>query len=297
MMRGNTWFAEHVSLANEKKDYRNLTPDVKHAYDMSLAQIVFMDNFQERNLATNLLPYITDSSVAKLITRQTWEECEHSNSYAVLIDTIADNSSAIFKKHMHDKLLQSKNGKILDTFNKLSLSNNPTVPDAIEACFANLALEGIYFYSAFAFFWTMSRAGIMRGTSEMISYIARDEVTHLLLFKNIVRSMRKDYPEYFTPEYIARYTKVLTDACELEKQWGMEITNGGVAGLTPAMISVFIEYLTNDICNSVGISRPYEKEIHPMPWVKEAMKFNNIKTSMFEATPKNYNKVGLVDDF
>ena len=297
MMRGNTWFAEHVSLANEKKDYRNLPSNAKHAYDMSLAQIVFMDNFQERNLSTNLLPYITDSSIAKCITRQTWEECEHSNSYSVLIDTITDNSTTIYKKHLHDKLLQTKNGKILETFNKLSMNDKPTIPDAIEACFANLALEGIYFYSAFAFFWTLSRDGIMRGTSEMISYIARDEVTHLLLFKNIVRSMRKDYPEYFTKEYIERYTKVLTDACALEKEWGMAITNGEVAGLTPDMISVFIEYLTNDICKSLDIPLPYTKEEHPMPWVKETMKFNNIKTSMFEATPKNYNKVGLLDNF
>ena len=298
MMRGNTWFTEHITLSNEKKDYATLPADVKNAYDMALAQIVFMDNFQERNLVTNLLPYVTVSSIAKLLTRQSWEECEHSNAYSVLTDTITDDSSSIYKKHLHNTLLQRKNQAIIDTFNKLDITDEPTLPDIIEACFANLALEGIYFYSAFALFWTLSRDGKMLGTSEMISYIARDEVTHTLLFKKIIKSMMKDYPEYFTPTYVKRYTKVLTDATELEKSWGKEIVNGSIAGLTPVMIDAYIEYLANDIVSYFKFPLPFKKlPHHPMPWVKETMKFNNIKTSMFEATPKNYNKVGLLDDF
>ena len=67
--------------------------------------------------------------------------------------------------------------------------------------FANQILEGLYFYAGFAAMYALGKSGKMLGSSQMIRFIQRDEVTHLLLFpKNMINSVRKERPELFTAE-------------------------------------------------------------------------------------------------
>jgi ribonucleoside-diphosphate reductase beta chain len=40
----------------------------------------------------------------------------------------------------------------------------------------------------------------MLGSAQMIRFIQRDEVTHTLLFANIFKEIKKEFPDLFTPE-------------------------------------------------------------------------------------------------
>ena len=89
-------------------------------------------------------------------------------------------------------------------------ANNPSDQNFLLAAMANYILEGIYFYSGFSFFYVLARQGKMCGTAQEIRYIQRDELTHLVLFQNILNTVRKDlHPIQFIPTlYInLRYQK------------------------------------------------------------------------------------------
>jgi ribonucleoside-diphosphate reductase beta chain len=63
----------------------------------------------------------------------------------------------------------------------------------IKAMIANNILEAIMFYAGFVWFWFLGTE--MKGSAQMISFIARDERTHVLLFRQILTSTLKAYPK------------------------------------------------------------------------------------------------------
>ena len=105
----------------------------------------------------------------------------NSQSYAVMVESISANTDEIYEMWRTDMQLRNKNDYIANVYEELAL--NPTESTLLKAMFANQILEGIYFYSGFAFFYTLARSGKMLGSAQMIRFIQRDEVTHLLLFQ------------------------------------------------------------------------------------------------------------------
>ncbi len=97
---------------------------------------------------------------------------------------------------------------------------------------ANQCLEGIYFYNGFAAFYVLARAGKMLGSAQMIRFIQRDEVTHTLLFANMFKEIKKEFPNLFTPEVIQNIKDMLYAAYELERDWGWYITNDEILGMS-----------------------------------------------------------------
>ena len=110
---------------------------------------------------------------------QAFEDALHSQSYAVMVDSISTNSKEIYELWRRDMKLKTKNDAIAKVYEELS--TNPTDTNIVKAMFANQILEGIYFYSGFAYLYTLARSDKMLGTAQMIRFIQRDEVTHLLL--------------------------------------------------------------------------------------------------------------------
>ena len=101
---------------------------------------------------------------------------------------------------------------------------------------ANYILEGIYFYSGFSFFYTLARQGKMTATSTIFKYINRDEVTHLVLFQNIIRELRRERSDLFTPELEAKITDMIRQGAENEIAWGQYITDDKILGLNNVLI-------------------------------------------------------------
>ena len=81
----------------DAKDYEYLSPAEKRMYDLVLAQLIFMDSLQTNNLMDNINPYITAPEINACLARQAYEEALHSSSYAVMVESISDNTDLIYK--------------------------------------------------------------------------------------------------------------------------------------------------------------------------------------------------------
>lgn len=62
---------------------------------------------------------------------------------------------------------------LIDIYNSNTLANRPTLLNVLKAMVYSALLEGLFFYSGFAFFYHLARHQKMVGTSTMISYINR----------------------------------------------------------------------------------------------------------------------------
>ncbi|MDF1880962.1 ribonucleotide-diphosphate reductase subunit beta [Sulfurimonas sp. MAG313] len=295
MMLNNTWFPKEVDMTRDVNDYKNLSQIEKEAYDKALAQLIFMDSLQTNNLIDNVNPYVTSPEINLILVRQSFEEALHSQSYAVMVDTISNNSDEIYELWRRDMKLKNKNDAIASVF--IELAENPSERNFLKACFANQILEGIYFYSGFAYLYTLARSGKMLGSAQMIRFIQRDEVTHLTLFQNIINTLRRERSDLFTQDLKDEVYKMFEEAVELEVQWGQYITQGQILGLTDAILEQYIKYLADDRLTAVGFEKLYNVE-HPIKWVDDFAKFNDQKTNFFEGTVANYSKGSLdFDDF
>ena len=296
MMEANTWFPKEVDTTKDIIDYnKRLTDSEKRMYDLVWSQLISMDSFQTNNLADNINPYITAPEINALLARQAYEEANHSKSYAVMVEAICDNTDLIYEMEKHDDVLRRKNDYISSVYEELA--GDVTQEKLLLAMFANQILEGIYFYSGFTAIYALARAGRMLGSAQMIRFIQRDEITHLLLFQNMIKSVKKERSYLFTDDLKTKVYEMFRKAGELEIEWGQYITQNQIMGFTDEIIEEYIHFLVDERLSAVGFEKMYGAK-HPIMWVEDFSKFNEQKTNFFEGNVTNYSKGSLsFDDF
>lgn len=296
LMEANTWFPKEVDTTRDALDYRcNLTTGEKRMYDLVWSQLISMDSFQTNNLTDNINPYITAPEINAVLARQAYEEANHSKSYAVMVEAVCENTDLIYEMEKHDKILREKNEFISSIYQELA--GDVDENKLLLAMVANQILEGVYFYSGFTAIYALARSGKMLGSAQMIRFIQRDEITHLLLFQNMINSVIKERPELFNQNNIDKIYEMFQKAGELEIKWGKYITQNQIMGFTDDLIEEYIHYLVDQRLVAINLRRIYNAK-HPIKWVDDFSKFNDQKSNFFESKVTNYSKGSIsFDDF
>ena len=294
-MLNNFWIPEEISLSEDAKQFPHLTEGERNAFDKIISFLNFLDSVQSENLP-NLSRYITAPEVSSLLNVQAFQEEIHAQSYSYVLDTVTNpvTRDRIYDMWREDEHLLRRNEFIAGIYQKFN--ENPTTENFLKAIMANYILEGIYFYSGFSFFYTLARQGKMTATSTMFKYINRDEVTHLVLFQNIIKELRKENPQLFTKELEDELREMMKTGVEHEIAWGQYVTNNQILGLNDEIIDTYIKYLSNLRLKAIGLEPLYPKIVaHPMEWVENFSNLNATKTDFFEAKVTNYTKASVFD--
>lgn len=293
----NFWIPEEINLAQDLKDYKNLTEEERTAYDKILSFLIFLDSIQTANLS-NINNYITASEVNLCLTIQAFQEAVHSQSYSYMLDTICspEKRNEILYQWKDDKILLERNKFIGDQYN--TFLNEPTKHNLLRTIMANYILEGVYFYSGFMFFYNLERNGKMPGSAQEIRYINRDENTHLWLFRSIIRELQKEEPELFTEEIKEELREMIKTGVRNEIAWGEYVIGDNIQGINKKLINDYIKYLGNMRSSSIGLGKLYEGyDKNPAEWVDRQADANSVKTDFFEAKSTAYAKAAtLIDD-
>lgn len=295
----NFWIPEEINLQSDIKEYRLLSEEERTAYDKILSFLVFLDSIQTANLPA-LGEFITANEVNLCLTIHAFQEAVHSQSYSYMLDTICspEERNDILYQWRDDEKLLARNKYIGDLYNEFQ--KDPTPLNLVRTVVANYVLEGVYFFSGFMFFYNLGRNGKMSGSVQEIRYINRDENTHLLLFRSILKELKQEMPELFTEEHKDMYREMIREGVEQEIDWGCYVIGDKISGLTTGMIESYIKYLGNLRCTGLGLKplyEGYEKEPESMKWISQFSDPNLVKTDFFEAKPTAYSKsTALKDD-
>lgn len=295
----NFWIPEEINLATDIKDYPLLEPAEQRAYDKILSFLVFLDSIQTANLP-NIAAYITANEVNLCLTIQSFQEAVHSQSYSYMLDSICEpqKRNEVLYQWKNDQHLLRRNQFIGELYNEFQEKQD--VFSFMRTVIANYILEGIYFYSGFMFFYNLGRNKKMPGSAQEIRYINRDENTHLWLFQNIIREIKKENKELFVEEKVKEYRNMIKEGCEQEIEWGHYVIGDEIPGITKGMIADYIKYLGNLRCKAIEFDPIYEgheEEPDSMKWVSQYSNANFIKTDFFEAKSTAYAKSSaLIDD-
>jgi ribonucleoside-diphosphate reductase beta chain len=288
VMIGNFWVPEKVGGLNDDAImYQNLTPFERRAYKGMISFLTFLDSIQTVNLP-NFSNYITSSEVNLLLSIQSFQEAIHSQSYTTILETVVEarEREEIYYFWRDEKVLLKRNeyiGSIYQDF-----QDDPTDANFFRALIGNYLLEGLYFYNGFAFFDNLVYASKMIATGRMISYIRRDELTHVVLFANIIREIKKEFPGIYDEAVIQG---MFREAVAQEVNWANHIIGNQVAGITEKTTLLYTQWLANTRLESLQIA-PLFPEVVTNPYKHlEAMADNNSeKTNFFESTVTNYTQ-------
>ena len=294
-MLNNFWIPEEISLNEDIKQFPYLTDSERRAFDKIISFLNFLDSIQSENLP-NLSRYVTASEVASLLNIQAFQEEIHAQSYSYILDTVTNpvTRDRIYDEWRTDKTLLARNRFIADNYQRFS--DDPTEQNFVRSVMANYILEGIYIYSGFSFFYTLARQGKMTATSTIFKYINRDEVTHLVLFQNIIKELRHERPDLFSKEFEEEMRDMIRQGTENEIECGQYITDDKILGLNNVLIERYIKYLANLRLEAIGLPILYpEIKENPMAWIEGFSNLNNTKTDFFEAKVTNYTKAAAFD--
>lgn len=288
VMIGNFWVPEKVSgLQDDAIMYKNLAPAEREAYKGIISFLTFLDSLQTVNLP-NFSEYITSPEVNLIISIQSFQEAIHSQSYTTILETVVDarERESIYYFWRDDPILLERNKYIGDIYQ--SFIDEANDENFFRALIGNYLLESLYFYNGFAFFDTLVYNSKMTATGRMINYIRRDELTHVVLFANIMREIRKEFPDMFNEQMIR---DMFSEAVEQEIKWTNHILGNKVSGINETSTDQYTKWLANERLSGLGLSPLYPEVVkNPYKHLQSMQDNNSEKTNFFESTVVNYTQ-------
>lgn len=289
VMVGNFWVPEKVSgLKDDARMFSTvLSPEEQRAYKGIISFLTFLDSIQTVNLP-HFSDYITSPEVNLLLAIQAYQEAIHSQSYATILESVVDSKEReeIYYFWRNDKTLLERNkyiGSIYQDF-----IDDPNDKNFFRAVVANFLLESIYFYNGFAFFDTLVDHMKMQATGRMIAYIRRDEVTHITIFVNLIREIKKEFPDLYDEELIQN---MMREAVKQEIEWSTHILGDRIPGINGKTTKGYTEWLANKRLAMLGINAIFPDAIeNPYKHLDRLQDVNSDKGNFFETTVVNYTQ-------
>lgn len=289
VMVGNFWLPEKVSgLKDDARDFTTtLTPDEQRAYKGILSFLIFLDSIQTVNLP-NLSNYITSPEVNLILAIQAYQEAIHSQSYATILESVVsvEDRDEIYYFWRENEILLERNQYIGQIYQ--DLVDTPTEQTFFRAIVANFLLESLYFYNGFAFFDTLVDHMKMPATGRMIAYIRRDELTHVTIFANIIREIKREFPSIYDEEMIR---EMMGTAVDQEIAWSKFILWGRIPGMGGESTEGYTRWLANQRLSMLGVDPLYPDAIvNPYKHLDRLQDPNADKGNFFETTVINYTQ-------
>lgn len=289
VMIGNFWVPEKVSgLKDDARDFTTtLSKEEQTAYKWILSFLIFLDSIQTVNLP-NFSNYITSPEVNLLLAIQAFQEWVHSQSYATILESVvsSEERDEIYYFWRTNEVLLERNkyiGQIYQDFVDM-----PSERTFFRGLVANFLLEGLYFYNWFAFFDTLVDRMKMPATGRMIAYIRRDELTHVTIFANILKEIRREFPEIYDEAMIR---EMMTIAVEQEVTWSKSILGNKISGMNGDTTEEYTKWLANQRLSMLGMEPLYQDAIkNPYKHLDRLQDPNADKGNFFETTVINYTQ-------
>src|SRR5690625_2310856 len=294
---GNYWQADEVNMASDVKQFPTLTEEEQDAYLKIIGLLSTLDAPQTRTALLFSL-YATDPSVQSIMAVIAQQEAVHNESYSYVLASVVSlqEQNESFDLGRKDPILLKRNESIMKYYNQFV--EEPTIENILKTMVYTILLEGMFFYSGFAFFYNLARHNKMVGTSTMVSYINRDELEHGRFIAEMFRATLAENPEYNNEEFINFVYESFKDSVELEIEWSNYVLEK-VDGIDLDEMAGYVKYRANKMLRMMGLHEVYPEYVdNPMRWIRAYVdNFDGTKTDFFEQTSRQYTKTSDLNGF
>lgn len=298
MLLGNFWTPFEINMSDDIKQWHALSERERDAFLHIIGLLSILDSVQP-NFIGAMKEYITDPSVKAIFSIIEQQEVVHNQSYSYVLASIEKLSEQhrAFEMARTNPHIYKRNEHVIRIYE--AFREQPTVETFCRALVASLVLEGINFYSGFAFFYNLARNQKMLKTSTMISYINKDELCHSYFISQLVRAVLWENPQIDeNGAFSAWIYDYIDEAIRYETEWSRFVLRD-IDGIDVIEMEKYIEYLGNKRLRMLGLDERYDADENSMPWIRVFSDENvNLgKTDFFEARPRSYTKTTDVNGF
>ena len=275
------WTPQEVSLADDVEDWATkLSEDDRYFIKHVLAFFAGSDGIVMENLAANFAKEVQIPEARQFYASQMLMEAVHSESYALLIDSLASPGEALELFQAIETMTPVRKKaawaqKYLDPSRRFA-----------ERLVAFVCVEGILFSGSFCAIYWLKRRGVMPGLCLSNEFISRDEALHYSFGVKLYGHLRHKLPE-------AAVRAIISEAVETELEFVVDAIPCRLVGMNADLMREYIKFVADRAMTDLGYAKLYNA-VNPFPWME--LIGLAAKTNFFERFPSDYQRAGVMAD-
>lgn len=287
----NHWTPLDINMTQDIYDYQHkLTCEEKHVYENVLAYLTTSDILAMRNIGLAVMEKMTAPELQIYQARQVYEESLHTWAYQHCIESLGIDQSEIYNRYrvvpaIYEKIklanrrLSSVMSSDIDLRNRDDLENF-----VMSYTFFAAVFEGSWFYNGFSPIFSLQRRGLMRGTSEQLQYIMRDEVMHAGFGIKVVRQIMQEENVSLDPRLL---TEMWQEADAAEHNYAHYLLPEPILGYSAEDHIEQFRYTANRRARQLKSAEPFPGAENRLNWLNEQASMRKEK-NFFETRVTEY---------
>lgn len=293
----NHWTPLEISMAQDIYDYQHLlSPAERHVFENVLAYLTTSDILAMRNIGLAIMEKMSAPELQIYQARQVYEEALHTWTYQHCIETLNLDQREIYNRYRvvpeiygKIKLANQRLKSVLRSDLDLNDRNN-LHEFALSYFFFSAVFEGCWFYNGFSPIFSLQRRGLMKGTSEQLQYIMRDEVLHCGFGMRVVKQLLEEERITLNPDAVASMWK----ECEAaEAAYAGYILREPILGYNADLHMGQFRFVANRRSRQAGLPEPFPGAPQTLPWLDEQVNLRKEK-NFFETRVTDYQSGGAL---
>ncbi|PWQ97306.1 ribonucleotide-diphosphate reductase subunit beta [Leucothrix arctica] len=293
----NHWTPLDINMAQDVHDYNHtLTDAEKHVYENVLAYLTTSDIMAMRNIGLAVMEKMTAPELQIYQARQVYEEALHTWTYQHCIETLGIDQAEIYNRYRVvpeiNQKIQLANRRLNDVMRSdMDLTNQDDLSSFVMSyMFFSGIFEGSWFYNGFTPIFSLQRRGLMKGTSEQLQYIMRDEVMHASFGIRVVKQILIENDVKLDPKEIR---KMWDEAEAAEISYARYILREPILGYNADDHIEQFRFIANRRARQLGLEEPFPGAQNRSPWLDEQANMKKEK-NFFETRVTEYQTGGAL---
>lgn len=230
------WFPEEINVQQDMPDWISMPEKEKEVFKDLIGYFVGSELLVQNVLGDTFYSYIQSPRCKMALSVQMFMEAIHNDFFEMILNSFSIDREAMYKRANNDPILFAKRKLVAKAADDIAVGGHVN-PDTLEGKKAilmavlinNIIQEGIFFYSAFAMFFSMRETGKMSNVCNGVDLVLIDESMHLQMGMEIIFAMLEENPEIMhDDEFVHTIQQTILDAVELELQFLKKQYNTGI---------------------------------------------------------------------
>jgi len=268
----NTWFPHEIPLKEDHSDFESLNEEEKHALMMILSFMNPMEFVVNKSICLGIYPYIKSPEAHKYLSRQLFEEANHSETFEYILQSFPIDRAAMYALHPDTASSRAKEDWISHYINrmtdeKLDIETVEGKQELVKNLVAtNVVMEGTFFFSNFMVILAFRQRNKMRNFGSLINWVLRDESLHLKFGMRLILTILEENEDIVTEEFAEEIRQMVIKGVELEAAFNEDLFPNGVLGMNAAYINQYVQYIADRRLEEMGFEPEYNVD-NPAQWM------------------------------
>lgn len=275
------WFPEELNIQQDVLDYNSLSREEKDLFDTAVGYFCSSELLVQNVLVNSFFPLLTDPHAKMSFSTQLFMENIHSDFFEIVLQSFGMDREKMYEVAFDDPILRKKQSLIVEEID--SISHGRIDPDTLEGqkqvllaiLLNNIVMEGIFFYSSFAYFFALKDMGKMKNVVSGVELVLIDESLHLQNGIEAILIILDENPGIVEDEnYVLQIREILLKGTGLEIEYVKEkFGDRTILGISFGELERYLRYITDRRLIELGFEAEFHITENPLRFLqKEDMK-------------------------